>query len=642
MPFFQNVFGQEYQGFLNTGNDRNYSLTFKIAANQNNQDYQFAFNHEPYDLSTLPNLTINYAWDVDYKNWSSVTINVSGSVAADTKAFEVAAKLNSNSVFSSMYEARVVKNNGFNHVLVVSKIGRAKQIIKMYISNGGAESVLKFNKKAPIAELPCYFKRDTIENRFNFEPANNHLIELDPCNSVDADILTAAGFSQTPQEDWQLLRGRAAGIYNFKKQTVDGSDRVVEIIEYPAGAVEGDLARKTIYTYTDTNNNPDQIFQIPHCLEAADLIVPESNFIPCAEGSLWGMGEGSAGELGNNDNIDVSSPVQTVTGGTNWVSVSGGYYNAMGLKSDGTLWGWGRNYSGQLGNNSTTSVSSPVQTVSLGTNWAQVDFSQSNDRCSAVKTDGTLWNWGSNAFGELGDNTTDFKSSPVQTVAGGTNWLQVATGGFHSAAIKTDGTLWLWGQNSYGELGNDNTTNMSSPVQTVVGGTDWYYVSCGRHFTAATKTDGSLWLWGDNSSGQLGNESTTNVSSPVQTVSFGTNWSQISCGDDFMTAIKSDGSAWLWGQNNSGQLGTNDSSNRSSPVQTISGDSYWSLISGGSDHTAALKTDGTFWVWGNNTSGRLGVGDTQNRSSPVQTVMSDNNWLLVSAGTENTYGIRKS
>ena len=642
MAFFQNVFGQEYQGFLNTGNDRNYSLTFRIPANQNNQDYQFAFNAEPYNLAAYPNLTINYAWDTEYKNWSPLTINVAGSVAAQTKAHEVVSALNANTTFSSMYEARVAKNNGSNHVLIVSKPGRAKQIIRMYVSNGGAESVLKFNKKAPIAELPCYFKRDTIENRFNFEPANNHLIELDPCNSVDADILTAAGFSQTPQEDWQLLRGRAAGIYNFKKQTVDGSDRVVEIIEYPAGAVEGDLARKTIYTYTDTNNNPDQIFQIPHCLEAADLIVPESNFIPCAEGSLWGMGEGSAGELGNNDNIDVSSPVQTVTGGTNWVSVSGGYYNAMGLKSDGTLWGWGRNYSGQLGNNSTTSVSSPVQTVSLGTNWAQVDFSQSNDRCSAVKTDGTLWNWGSNAFGELGDNTTDFKSSPVQTVAGGTNWLQVATGGFHSAAIKTDGTLWLWGQNSYGELGNDNTTNMSSPVQTVVGGTDWYYVSCGRHFTAATKTDGSLWLWGDNSSGQLGNESTTNVSSPVQTVSFGTNWSQISCGDDFMTAIKSDGSAWLWGQNNSGQLGTNDSSNRSSPVQTISGDSYWSLISGGSDHTAALKTDGTFWVWGNNTSGRLGVGDTQNRSSPVQTVMSDNNWLLVSAGTENTYGIRKS
>lgn len=642
MAFFQNVFGQEYQGFLNTGNDRNYSLTFRIPANQNNQDYQFAFNAEPYNLAASPNLTINYAWDTEYKNWSPLTINVAGSVAAQTKAHEVVSALNANATFSSMYEARVAKNNGSNHVLIVSKPGRAKQIIRMYVSNGGAESVLKFNKKAPIAELPCYFKRDTIENRFNFEPANNHLIELDPCNSVDADILTAAGFSQTPQEDWQLLRGRAAGIYNFKKQTVDGSDRVVEIIEYPAGAVEGDLARKTIYTYTDTNNNPDQIFQIPHCLEAADLIVPESNFIPCAEGSLWGMGEGSAGELGNNDNIDVSSPVQTITGGTNWVSVSGGYYNAMGLKSDGTLWGWGRNYSGQLGNNSTTSVSSPVQTVSLGTNWAQVDFSQSNDRCSAVKTDGTLWNWGSNTFGELGDNTTDYRSSPVQTVAGGTNWLQVATGGFHSAAIKTDGTLWLWGQNSYGELGNDNTTNMSSPVQTVVGGTDWYYVSCGRHFTAATKTDGSLWLWGDNSSGQLGNESTTNVSSPVQTVSFGTNWSQISCGDDFMTAIKSDGSAWLWGQNNSGQLGTNDSSNRSSPVQTISGDSYWSLISGGSDHTAALKTDGTFWVWGNNTSGRLGVGDTQDRSSPVQTVMSDNNWLLVSAGTENTYGIRKS
>lgn len=275
MAFFQNVFSQEYQGYLNTGNDRQYSLTFKIAANANMQDYTFAWASHPYDLSSESTLTINYAWDVDYKNWSSISIDVSGADPSATTAYEVVAALNANATFSSMYVAKVVTNKNDRHVLIISKTGRAKQIIKMYVSNGGAETVLKFNKKANVAELPSYFDRDTIENRFNFEPANNHLIKLDPEDEVDAAIISAAGLDpENPKEDWELLRGRASGIYTFKKQTVDAEGRVVEMIEYPAGALVGDLAKKTIYTFTDTNAEPDEVFQIPHVLESGDLIFP--------------------------------------------------------------------------------------------------------------------------------------------------------------------------------------------------------------------------------------------------------------------------------------------------------------------------------------------------------------------------------
>ena len=275
MSFFQNVFNQEYQGYLNTGSDRQYSLTFKIPANQNSQDYQFAYNAEPYDLSVNNILTINYAWDTDYKNWASLAINIAGVSPEATTATEVVAILNSNETFSGMYIAKVAKNSNASHVLITSKTQRAKQIIKMYVLNSSAESVLKFNKKANVAELPSYFERDTIANRFNYEPANNHLIKLDPEDEVDAAIITAAGLDPTsPKEDWELLRGRASGIYTFKKQTLDGSGRVVEIIEYPAGALVGDLARKVIYTFTDTNTEPDEIFQIPHVLIGDDLIIP--------------------------------------------------------------------------------------------------------------------------------------------------------------------------------------------------------------------------------------------------------------------------------------------------------------------------------------------------------------------------------
>ena len=158
---------------------------------------------------------------------------------------------------------------------------------------------------------------------------------------------------------------------------------------------------------------------------------------------------------------------------------------------------------------------------------------------------GTLWTWGYNYFGQLGDNTTTGKSSPVQTIAAGTDWKQVAGGLYHTAAIKTDGTLWTWGYNHlgynyYGQLGDNTNTGKSSPVQTISGGTNWKQVACGSTHTAAIKTDGTLWTWGWGSWGNLGDKTTTNRSSPVQTISAGTNWKQVACGDRHTVAIRDD------------------------------------------------------------------------------------------------------
>ena len=275
MPFFQNVLNQEYQGYLNTGNDRQYSLTFKISANRNSQDYHFGWNPEPFDFSVNNTLTINYAWDTEYKNISSLAINVAGASPAATTAAEVVTALNSDATFSSMFLAKVSENFKDKHVLITSKSGRAKQIIRMYISNSSAETIINFNKFAPVAELPSYFSRDTIDNRFTFPNGLNHLIQLNEADAVDQAIITAAGFDFTAmQEDWELLRGRAAGIYTFKKQTIDVNSRITEIIEYPAGAIVGDLARKTQMTYTGLKTEPDQITQIPYVLTNSDLVTP--------------------------------------------------------------------------------------------------------------------------------------------------------------------------------------------------------------------------------------------------------------------------------------------------------------------------------------------------------------------------------
>jgi len=150
---------------------------------------------------------------------------------------------------------------------------------------------------------------------------------------------------------------------------------------------------------------------------------------------------------------------------------------------------------------------------------------------------GKLWTWGNNYYGQLGDNTGTDRSSPVQTITGGTNWKQVSCGSRSTAAIKTDGTLWTWGYNLYGQLGDNTGTDRSSPVQTITGGTSWKQVSCGRYFTAAVKTDGTLWAWGDNGYGELGDNTGTSRSSPVQTITGGSNWKQVA----FMSNVPGSG-----------------------------------------------------------------------------------------------------
>ena len=353
--------------------------------------------------------------------------------------------------------------------------------------------------------------------------------------------------------------------------------------------------------------------------------------------TLFTCGYNPYGGLGDNTVINRSNPVQTVAGGINWKQVSSGFLHMAAIKTDGTLWSWGVNDIGVLGDNTGGLVagrSSPVQTVAFGTNWKQVACGYWHT--AAIKTDGTLWCWGYNNNGQLGDNTVTNRSSPVQTVTRGSNWKQVSCG-YQTVAIKTDGTLWIWGRNDYGQLGDNTLTYRSSPVQTIAGGTNWKQVSCNRYCLAAIKTDGTLWAWGINFSGGLGDNTTIYRSSPVQTVAFGTNWKQVSSGYPTMAAIKTDGTLWCWGGNSNGQLGDNTILKKSSPVQTVAGGTNWKQLNCTGSSVAAIKTDGTLWSWGNNQYGGLGDNTTVAKSSPVQTTVYGTNWKQVgSGGTAST------
>jgi len=365
---------------------------------------------------------------------------------------------------------------------------------------------------------------------------------------------------------------------------------------------------------------------------ANQLITPE----------LWVWGLNSYGQLGDNTTSNRRTPVTTLAGGSNWKQVSGGGNYIAAIKTDGTLWTWGRNNQGQLGDNTTTNRSTPVTTFAGGSNWKQVGGGSFHT--TAIKTDGTLWTWGFNYYGQLGDNTTTNRSTPVTTFAGGSNWKQVS-GSFQgniTAAIKTDGTLWTWGRNNQGQLGDNTTTNRSTPVTTFAGGSNWKQVSCGGYFISAIKTDGTLWTWGFNSSGQLGDNTTTTRSTPVTTFAGGSNWKQVSGASSHTAAIKTDGTLWIWGAGTTGRLGNNTTTTSSTPVTTFAGGTNWKQVFAGVNNTVAIKTDGTLWTWGSNSYGQVGTNNTTTSSIPVTTFAGGTNWKQVAGGGNHITAIKTS
>lgn len=300
----------------------------------------------------------------------------------------------------------------------------------------------------------------------------------------------------------------------------------------------------------------------------------------------------------------------------------------------GTLWAWGQNVMGELGDGTQVKKSSPVQIGSL-TNWSQI--ASGYYHTIALKNNGTLWAWGDGSAGSLGHGSATNRSSPIQ-IGALTNWVQVSAGhGGHSAGVRADGTMWCWGVNNFGQLGDGSIIGKSSPVQ--VGAlTDWAYVDCGGYFTVGMKRDGTIWSWGKNSYGALGqNNAVASISSPVQIGAL-TNWASLSVGYEHVLALKKDGSLWSWGYNFNGQLGNNSLTNVSSPVQ-VGALTDWAKISAGVYHSGAIKKNGTLWMWGSGWAGQLGNGMTNTFSSPIQ-IGALTTWSQVSAAYENTLGLR--
>jgi alpha-tubulin suppressor-like RCC1 family protein len=386
-------------------------------------------------------------------------------------------------------------------------------------------------------------------------------------------------------------------------------------------------------------------------VDLSNILVRREYF---SSSGIYSWGFNTVGQLGDNTTTSRSSPASLFgMGMVSWENAAAGPGWGAAVRSDGTLWTWGINDTGQLGIGSTTNRSSPGTIAGGGVTWDQVACASSFG--IGVKNDGSLWTWGNNGTGQLGINSTVARSSPSTIIFAGlpgsganNDWKYVAAGGFgtggYAASIKANGALYLWGNNTSGQLGVGVTTSRLSP-SLVAGGGEWDKItlapdnSAANTHTLGIKTDGTLWSWGGNGSGQLGTGDTSARNSPGSLIvpANSYQWKDISCGIYSSAAIKTDGTLWTWGKNSSGVLGNDLTSDRSSPGTVAGGGTTWKQVYMTGNCASAIKTDGTLWTWGNNSVGILGSGTTFNRSSPASIIYIDPlNWKQISVADSPT------
>ncbi len=346
---------------------------------------------------------------------------------------------------------------------------------------------------------------------------------------------------------------------------------------------------------------------------------------PGAPATISGAHEGQRGTGATVHPLRRSaSALMRLSHGVTARSVSAGTYYSLALGTDGHVYAWGDSGSGQLGNGSTINRSTPVQ-VLLPRGVTALSVSAGNAHSLALGSDGQVYAWGDNTSDELGNGGATSSDAPVRVrLSGGVTARSVSAGATHSLALGSDGQVYAWGTNSSGQLGNGGTTNSPLPLRVrLPRGVTARSVSAGFDHSLALGSDGHVYAWGNNNSGQLGIGSTTDRHTPVQVLlPRGVTALSVSAGSLFSLALGSDGRLYAWGSNESGQLGAGSTTDRHTPVQVLLSHGVTPLsISAGGTHSLAGGSDGHSYAWGDNTYGELGDGGTTNTPTPAQILL---------------------
>ena len=336
-----------------------------------------------------------------------------------------------------------------------------------------------------------------------------------------------------------------------------------------------------------------------------------------SDGSVWGWGFNWFGNLGDGSITDQHAPVEMLgPGGYGHVSapaIMGGESHNFVLLDDGHVWSLGWDVFGQLGDgtNNTSTVLVETSGVSGITSLGGRGY-----HSLAIAAGGAVWAWGDGRDGQLGNGTNPVSGSnvPVQ-VTGLSSVLAVTGGGFHSVALMPDHSLQAWGRGGQGELGHGDFNNQNVPVA-VTGISNVTQVSAGWEHTVALTSDGTVWTWGGNSSGELGDGTTTDSDVPHHVAAL-TNIVYVSAGDCHTAALAANGTVWAWGCNGMGELGNGSNLDSSIPTMVI-GLTDVIAIAARDYHNVAIRADDTLWTWGFNADGQLGDGTTTDRNVPVQ------------------------
>ena len=340
------------------------------------------------------------------------------------------------------------------------------------------------------------------------------------------------------------------------------------------------------------------------------------HLVPHPPRELWSWGDNTSKQLGDGTALRRSTPFPT-NSGDSWASVSVGVDRGCGIKTSGMLWCWGTTGTAAAGSTARPTI------VSTAHDWTQVTPG-GNFTCG-LRAPGTLWCWG-------GYDPNGAKPTPTQ-IGTAADWIQIAAGGEHLCGIRADRSLWCAFGNRFGELGDGSTQYSALPVR-VGTATNWAQVSAGRFHVCATRQDGSLWCWGANSTGQVGDGTFVSQRTAPVRIGTATDWVQVTPVGDLTCGRRTGGSLWCWGLNQDGTVGDGTNTNRNAPTQ-IGAPTGWANVDG----TCATRTDGSLWCWGDNSAGSVGDGTNIDRNVPTL-LDTPRDWLAIDSTGTNASGIR--